>query len=105
MPSKAVIIKQAIRRKHNLKAWYQGHLREFSPHSIGWDNHGRHHVFAWQFAGGSSQELPPQGEWRCFVVEDLTRLASVPGRWRSDPSWRRPNVCVTRIELAVGGAG
>jgi len=102
MPSKAEIIKQAIRRRHNLAAWYQGHPREFSPHSIGWDHHGHYHVFAWQFAGGSSQRLPPQGEWRCFLVEELTQLARAAGRWRSDPSWQRPNTCVTRVELEVG---
>jgi hypothetical protein len=65
------IIKVAIERKHPLSGKYEHYVRHFSPHALGDDREGRRSVLGFQYGGGRRGRLPPDGEWRFFLVEKL----------------------------------
>ncbi len=94
------LLEQAIERRAQVIATYDGAAREFCPHALGTKN-GTHHVLAYQFGGGSAHGLPPNGEWRCFAMDRLTNLTMRPGPWHTAPNIFNPQSCLDTIDVVV----
>lgn len=95
------IIRQAVLDKCSLTAIYQGHIRHFSPHAIGRSNDGNANVMGYQYAGQTSTQLPPDGEWRCFEVRQLSNIQRNGDGWHTREDHSKPNTCVTQIDVQV----
>lgn len=104
MPSRTyVIIRQAIREKHQIAATYHGYAREMCPHVIGTTD-GREHVLVYQFGGHSASGMEADGSpenWRCMFVDELTSVVARPGAWHSAPKHTRHNNCVQIVDQSV----
>jgi hypothetical protein len=89
MPNVQEIIVAAIRQKLVVTAMYQGYERIMCPHVIGYKK-GVLNTLFFQFAGGSKSGLPPDGQWRCVHVDELSSVAAAPGEWHTGPDHARP---------------
>jgi hypothetical protein len=67
MPDTYALLRQAILERKHVIAEYDGFHREMCPHVLGWKD-GVRHIFSFQFAGGSSKGLPPEGQWKWMSV-------------------------------------
>ncbi len=94
------IIREAIINKQQVVATYNGYVREMCPHVIGQKN-GRDLALFFQFAGGSSKGLPPEGEWRCIPTDGLSNVSVRDGDWHTADNHSRPQSCVDEIDVEV----
>jgi hypothetical protein len=99
------LIRQAIIDKDVVIASYHGYLREMCPHVIGKKN-GRAQAFLYQFAGGSSGGLKPDGSpsnWRCLRVDELSQVSvsESAGKWHSASNYSEVQSCVDEIDVKV----
>lgn len=96
------ILRDAILKKKCLTGRYEGLVRHFAPHALGYGPDEAQSVFVFQYAGESTGGLPRNGEWRCFKVASLSALHvnSAPWRSRSNYSLHRQS-CLVRIEVTV----
>jgi hypothetical protein len=94
------VIRDAIVNKRQIVATYGGYEREMCPHGIGTRN-GRAQAIFFQFAGGSSQGLPSGGQWRCLAIEDLSKISTREGAWKTSSNYRQPNTCIDEIDVEV----
>jgi hypothetical protein len=100
------MIRQAILDRDIVVATYHGHVREMCPHMIGTKN-GRPQVLLYQFAGGSSSSLGPEGStsnWRCLRVDELSDvfIKKSTGEWHTASNYSRPQTCIDQIDVQVG---
>jgi hypothetical protein len=59
-------------------------------------------VLCYQYGGGSQSGLQPAGSpanWRCIVLEKLSRVKLVDDGWRTAPNHSRPASCVADPDL------
>ena len=98
------LLKQALQKRLRVRAMYQGKVRHFCPHLLGWKGEI---AFCWgyQFGGESSRGPVVPGSWqnwRCFRVETLSNIELSEGRWHTAPNRLRPQHCIDIIEADVG---
>jgi hypothetical protein len=92
------LVKQAIEEKKQIHANYRGYARQMCPHVIG-GKHGVAHALFYQFAGQSSSgDLP---KWCCMIVDELTNVSVVAGRWYTGNDHSRPQTCVDEVDIDV----
>lgn len=94
------LIRRAVIEKLQVIATYHGHIRETCPHVIGRKN-GRAQALFYQFAGGSSSGLGPDGSpgnWRCLFIDELTNVSVRTGVWHTAPNHSRPQSCVDQVD-------
>ena len=94
-------VKYAISHRRQLILMYGGFRREVCPHSLGWKN-DRLSCFAFQFAGGSRQALPPRGQWRCLHLHSMSEVRTQEGEWHTGPIDPQSSSCVDEFEAYVG---
>jgi hypothetical protein len=103
------MIRQAIIDKDIVIATYHGHVREMCPHILG-TKRERIQSLMYQFAGGSSIGLEPDGSpsnWRCIIVEGLidVSIRKSQGEWHTASNYSRPQTCVDQtgidVEIAI----
>jgi hypothetical protein len=99
------MIRQAIIDKDIVIATYHGYVREMCPHVLG-TKRGRLQSLMYQFAGGSSSGLEPDGSpanWRCVIVEELSNVSTrkSKGEWHTASDYSRPQTCVDPSETLV----
>jgi hypothetical protein len=94
-------VKYAIAHRRQLVMMYGGYRREVCPHSLGWKN-DRLSCFAYQFAGGSRQKLPPGGQWRCLHLHSMSEVQVQEGDWHTGPIDPQSSSCVDDFEAYVG---
>ena len=94
------ILKHAIINRQQVICDYDGYRREICPHVIG-TKHGREQVLSFQFGGSSSSGLPPEGQWRCMVVERIIDARAQGGAWHTGDNHSRPQTCVDDIDAEV----
>jgi hypothetical protein len=94
------VFRQAIVKKQQIICTYKGHNREICPHVLGLTN-GREQALSYQFAGQSSSGLPPQGEWRCMKLEDVSNAKAQDGPWHTGAKHTQPQTCVKQIDIEV----
>ena len=71
----------AVRTRKQITCTYGGRRREACPTILGYNKDVGEAVLVFQFGGESTTELPPGGEWRCFVLARVTNLSVRDGRW------------------------
>src|ERR1700676_1497641 len=99
------MIQQAIIDKDIVVATYHGDGREMCPHVLG-TKRGRLQSLMYQFAGGSSSGLEPDGSpanWRCVIGEGLSNGSTrkSKGEWHTASDYSRPQTCVDPDEKLV----
>jgi hypothetical protein len=59
-------------------------------------------VLCYQYGGDSGSGLHPVGaatNWRCFVLEKLSKVKLVEDVWRTAPNHSRPTSCVSEADI------
>jgi hypothetical protein len=84
------LIREAIERKAQVFAIYDGYPRRMCPHLLGW-KHGTARALFYQFGGSSSRGIATGGgveqNWRCMFVEDLSNVTLAAGEWFTAPNY------------------
>ena len=95
------LLSQAIKDKKQVFANYEGYSRQFCPHVLGYKNNELR-VLGYQFAGTSSHGSVT-GQWKCFVVANLSSIALHKGPWLTDPSHShsRSQQCIDNVTTQV----
>lgn len=102
MPSMTYnLVRQAIVNRQSVSAMFGDHQRDLTPHVIGLNKSGGEQALFFQFGGGSTSGLPPEGEWRCMPLDKLSNV-----RVRPDAGWHvgatdntREQSCVVTVHL------
>jgi len=99
------MIRQAIIDRDIVVATYHGHVREMCPHVLGMKN-GRAQALFYQFAGGSTVGLEPDGSpsnWRCVIIDELSEVSirKLLGEWHTASNYSKPQTCVDRATVDV----
>src|SRR5580765_5616801 len=92
----------AVASKRPIKAIYKERPRLFCPHRLGRNRADQIRVLCYQYGGESESGLEPMGSpanWRCVVLEKLSRVQLVEGSWRTAPNHSRPALCVTEADI------
>ena len=92
----------AVANKQPIEATYQERHRLFCPHRLGRNREGRMRVLCYQYGGGSQSGLQPAGSlanWRCVVLEKLSRVKLVEDAWRTAPNHSGPASCLTEADI------
>ncbi len=102
MPSATYnLFRRAILQRKQILCTYQAFYRETCPYTLGY-RHGQEKALVFQFAGESSQRLPPAGEWRCFFLREVCDPVIRDGAWHGGGGHSRPQTCVDEIDVDVG---
>ena len=91
-----------VANKQPVEALYLGRLRLFCPHRLGRNREGRLRVLCYQYGGDSQSGLQPVGSpanWRCIVLEKLSRVKLIEDVWRTAPNHSRPTSCVAEADI------
>jgi hypothetical protein len=92
----------AISNKRPIQALYQGRRRLLCPHRLGRNRSGQMRVRCYQYGGESESGLrgadSPEN-WRCLVLEKLSRVRLVEDTWRTAPNHSRPTPCVVDADI------
>lgn len=97
------LLKQAILKKQQVIATYDGFHREMCPHTLGYKN-GRAHCLFYQFGGQSSSGpiIPGSDKnWRCIPVDRLSNLVIQDGPWHTGTRHTRRQSCIDVIDVEV----
>jgi hypothetical protein len=92
----------AIASKRPMQARYHGRHRLFCPHRLGRNRQGQLRVLCYQYGGDSESGLEPPGSpenWRCVVLEKLSRVKLLEDAWRTAPNHSRPASCVIDADI------
>ena len=96
------LIWAAAANRQPIEAAYQGRLRLFCPHRLGRNRDGRLRVLCYQYGGDSQSGLQPAGSpanWRCIVLEKLSKVKLIEDAWRTAPNHSRPTSCVVEADI------
>jgi uncharacterized protein len=91
---------RAILKREQVTCSYQGHYREVCPHILGHSG-GRETVLVYQFGGESSRGLPGEGEWRCFLLDQIRDAATRDGGWHTGAAHSQTQRCVDVVYVDV----
>lgn len=94
------LFEQAIRERKQIFCLYDGHPRELCPIILG-HKKGQEKALTFQFAGKSSSELPPGGDWKCLFLAKVTNAQLRDGPWHAGNSHSQPQGCVDQVDLDV----
>jgi hypothetical protein len=96
------LVRIAVANKQPIVAAYERRLRLFCPHRLGRNREGRLRVLCYQYGGDSQSGLQPVGSpanWRCIVLEKLSRVKLIEDVWRTAPNHSRPTSCVAEADI------
>ncbi|GLQ55468.1 hypothetical protein [Devosia nitrariae] len=91
---------QAMKERKQVHCTYREHPRVVCPIILG-HTKGEEKALVFQVGGKSSQRLPPEGEWRCFHLNEVMDVELHDGLWRADSSHRSSQHCVEDVDLDV----
>ena len=104
MPSQTYnTIREAIAKKQQVVATYNGYIREMCPHVIGYKD-GKEQALFYQFAGESSSGPIVDGSeknLRCIPIAGLSNISVRDGDWHTSTNHSRRQTCVDRVDLEV----
>jgi hypothetical protein len=92
----------AVANRRPVEAYYHGRHRLFCPHRLGRNQKGQLRVLCYQYGGESDSGLEPAGSpanWRCIVLEKLSRAKLREDAWRTAPNHSRPTSCVIDADI------
>lgn len=96
-------IRNAILKKLQVVATYQGHVRHMCPHVIGTKN-GKEQALFYQFGGTSSSgPIVPDStaNWRCIPLDGLSVITVRDGPWYTAGNHSRDQTCVDNVDVEV----
>jgi hypothetical protein len=88
--------------KRPIEASYDHYLGCVCPHRLGKNQQGQLRGLCYQYGGQSKSGLQPAGSpanWRCLVLEKLSKVKSLDDAWRTAPSHSRPASCVIDTDI------
>jgi hypothetical protein len=101
MPSRAYeLFLEAMRQRQQVTCTYRGKRRELCPIILGHTG-GAEKALTFQFAGESSTQLPPGGEWRCLTLADVGSVELRDGSWHASAGHSLAQTCVTEVDYDV----
>jgi hypothetical protein len=92
----------AISNKRPIEAIYQSRRRLLCPHRLGRNSSGQVRVLCYQYGGESQSGLQRSDSpenWRCLVLEKLSRVKLIEDVWRTAPNHSRPAPCVVDADI------
>ena len=92
----------AVAGKRPIEASYDRYPRLFCPHRLGKNKKGQLRVLCYQYGGQSKSGLQPAGSpanWRCLVLEKLSKVKVLDDAWRTAPNHSRPASCVVETDI------
>jgi hypothetical protein len=96
------LIWTAVASKRPIEASYDHYPRLFCPHRLGKNKEGQLRVLCYQYGGQSKSGLQPAGSaanWRCLVLEKLSKVKVLDDAWRTGPNPSRPASCVVDADI------
>jgi hypothetical protein len=96
------LVRTAVVSKRPLRANYHGQDRWFCPHRLGRNHQGDTRVLCYQYAGESDSGLQAVGSpanWRCLVLEKLSKVQLLEGAWHTAPNHSRPQTCIAEVDV------
>jgi hypothetical protein len=96
------LIWTAVASKRPIEANYDQRPRLFCPYRLGRNQKGQLRVLCYQYGGQSRSGLQPAGStvnWRCLVLEKLSRVKLLEEAWRTAPNHCRPASCVVDADI------
>lgn len=97
------LLRQAILKKQQVIATYNGYYREMCPHALGTKN-GKEHCLFYQFDGQSSRGpiIPGSDKnWRCIPVSGLTNVSARDGEWHTTYNHSKKQTCIDHVDVEV----
>jgi hypothetical protein len=92
----------AIAARRPVAAVYHGHRRLLCPHRLGTNERGALRVLCYQYGGDSQSGLEPTGSpsnWRCLVLEKLSKVELLEDSWRTASNHSRPASCLVNPHI------
>jgi hypothetical protein len=92
----------AVETRRPMAALYHGRRRLLCPHRLGRNRNGQLRVLCYQYGGESDSGLEPAGSpanWRCIVLEKLSKVELIEDTWRTAPNHSRPQTCVAIADI------
>jgi hypothetical protein len=92
----------AVASKRPVEARYHGRARLLCSHRLRRNREGQLRVLCYQFGGESESGLETAGSpanWRCIVLEKLSRVRLLEDAWRTAPNHSRPASCVVDADI------
>lgn len=96
------VVWTAVSANRPIAAVYHGRRRFLCPHRLGRNTEGQLRVLCYQYGGDSESGLQPSGSpanWRCLVLEKLSRVELFEDVWRTAPNHSRPARCVMEADI------
>ena len=96
------LLRTAVINKRPVRGVYEGRDRWLCPHRLGWNPEGRLRALCYQYSGQSDSGLQAAGSpenWRCIVLEKLSRVELLEGAWYTAPNHSRPQTCVAEVDV------
>jgi len=96
------LLRMAVMNKRPIRAAYNGRDRWLCPHRLGRNREGQLRVLCYQYGGQSGSGLQAAGSpanWRCIVVEKLSRVELLVDAWHTAPNHSRPQTCVAEVDV------
>jgi hypothetical protein len=102
MTSAYQLLCSALLNRQSCFAVYDGYDRHFCPHIIGLKD-GVEQALCWQFAGESSNPLPPGGRLKCLTISKMSGLVITREPWHDGEPGKtgRPSFCVDAVDQSV----
>ena len=94
------LVREAILSRRQVVATYDGCRREMCPHVIG-EKEGHDAALFFQFSGESNSGLPPNGQWRCIWIDNLSDVEVRDGDWHTGSGHSKGQTCVDLIDVEV----
>jgi hypothetical protein len=91
---------QAMRARQQILCVYDGYARELCPVILG-HTKGEEKALVYQFAGESSRQLPPEGDWKCLTLSKVHDVQLRDGPWRASSRHQTSQTCVETVDLDV----
>ena len=91
---------RAILERRQIVCVYDGFGREICPYILGYKA-GKPVALVYQFGGGSSRGLRPGGDWRCFMIDNVSDARLRDGPWQGDAEHRTRQSCVDDVFVDV----
>ena len=95
------LIRDAIRDRVSLAAYYEDYVRFFSPHVLGKDSSGAPVVVAYQYDGGRRGGLAAGGDWATFYLAGLSNVVRTGDGWRAGRPSGKPVHVLASIDIAA----
>ena len=96
------LVRQAIQNRQCVTCYYNGYLREMTPHVIG-TKKGKQQALFYQYGGQSSSGLSsdPKDNWRCIPIDKIEGLKINNDKFQTALNHSKTQTCVDTIDLEV----